>query len=157
MPSAPWRPLRQHGHSFFHNLQLFATGLRRYPCYNKATRELIDWILKNSWREAPAAPRKTADFHLRRPAQGASFAGTHVMLNAYFDSPENPAARRPSSVRLVTFESRRGAKVLERFGFRAIAEREINKIPRASTLRRSILTTAIKQLGLSLSGRTAAF
>ncbi|MEI8387938.1 MAG: GNAT family acetyltransferase, partial [Verrucomicrobiota bacterium] len=101
------RPLRQQWHSFFHNLSLFATGLYRYRRYNPATREFIHWILKNSWREVPAAPRKTAHFHFNVLPEAQSFAGTHVLLNAYFDYLKSRGEKAVFG-QMVTFESRRG-------------------------------------------------
>lgn len=136
------RPLRQQVHSFFHNLRLFATGMLRYPRYNRATREFIHWILRNSWREVPAAPRRTAHFHFNVLPEAQSFAGTHVMMNAYFDYLRGKGEKAVFG-QMVTFESRRGARVLERFGFHVLEKREItkwrNKYPEPV-----YLTTAIK-------------
>ena len=138
------RPLRQQWHSFFHNIQLFMTGMRRYPRYNQATREFIHWILKNSWKEVPAAPRRTAHFHFNVLPEAQSIAGTAVMLNSYFDYLRS---RGETAVfgQIVTFESRRGAKVLERFGFRVIEKKEITKY-RGKHPEAVYLTTVIKQL-----------
>jgi len=138
------RPLRQQWHSFFHNLRLFVAGMSRYPRYNAASKEFINWILKNSWREVPAAPRKTAHFHFNVLPEAQSFAGTHVMLNAYFDYLKSRGEKAVFG-QMVTFESRRGAKVLERFGFRVIAKKEITKY-RGKHPEAVYLTTAVKQL-----------
>jgi len=46
---------------------------------------------------------------------------------------------------MVTFESRRGAKVFERFGFRVVEKREITKY-RGKPPEPVYLTTVIKQL-----------
>ena len=140
------RPLRQQCHSFFHNLRLFAEGMRRYRRYNAATRNFIGWILRNSWREVPAAPRRTAHFHFNVLPEAQSIAGTHAMLNAYFDYLRSRGEQAVFG-QLVTFESRRGAKVLDRFGFRVIEKREITKY-----LDRHpepvYLTTVVKQLSV---------
>jgi len=138
------RPLRQQWHSFFHNLRLFSAGMRRYRGYNPMTRDFIHWILKNSWREVPAAPRKTAHFHFNVLPEAQSFAGTHVMLNAYFDYLKS-CGEKAVFGQMVTFESRRGTKVLERFGFRVIGKKEITKY-RGKHPEAVYLTTAIKQL-----------
>ena len=45
------RPFRQQIHSFFQNIRLFLKGMSRYPGYNRATRDFIGWILRNSWRK----------------------------------------------------------------------------------------------------------
>ncbi len=138
------RPLRQQWHSFFHNIRLFSAGMRRYRRYSPATREFIHWILKNSWREVPAAPQKTAHFHFNVLPEAQSFAGTHVMLNAYFDYLKS-CGEKAVFGQMVTFESRRGTKVLERFGFQVIGKKEITKY-RGKHPEAVYLTTAVKQL-----------
>lgn len=141
------RPLRQQYHSFFHNLVLFAKGMTRYPRYNKPTKEFIHWILRNSWREVPAAPRKTAHFHFNMLPEAQSFAGTHCLMNMYFDYLRSRGEKAVFG-QMVTFESRRGAKVMERFGFRVLEKREITKW-RDKHPEPVYLTTAIKDLTLA--------
>ena len=138
------RPFRHQWHSFFQNIQLFFVGIRRYPRYNRASKGFINWILKNSWREVPAAPRRTAHFHFNVLPEAQSFAGTHAMLNMYFDYLRVRGERAVFG-QMVTFESRRGAKVLERFGFRVIGKKEITKY-RERYPEPVYLTTAVKQL-----------
>lgn len=138
------RPFRQQVHSFFHNFQLFLRGMSRYGRYNPATREFIHWILRNSWKEVPAAPRRTAHFHFNVLPEAQSIAGTRLMLNTYFDYLR-AAGEKAVFGQLVTFESRRGAKVLERYGFRVIEKREITKY-RGKHPEAVYLTTVIKQL-----------
>lgn len=138
------RPLRQQWHGFFHNIRLFFIGMRRYPRYNKATRDFIGWILRNSWREVPAAPRRTAHFHFNVLPEAQSIAGTNVLLNAYFDYLRSHGEKAVFG-QMVTFEFRRGAKVLERFGFRVIEKREITKY-RGKHPEPVYLTTVLKQL-----------
>jgi len=140
------RPLRQQWHSFFHNLTLFAKGMRRYPRYHRATRDFIGWILRNSWKEVPAAPRRTAHFHFNVLPEAQSLAGTHAMLNQYFDYLRSRGEKAVFG-QLVTFESRRGAKVLERFGFRVVEKKEITKY-RGRHPEPVYLTTVIKQLSI---------
>lgn len=138
------RPLRQQVHSFFHNLRLFVTGMSRYPRYKKPTREFIAWILKNSWKEVPAAPRRTAHFHFNVLPEAQSIAGTHLMMNLYFDFLRSRGEKAVFG-QMVTFESRRGARVLERFGFHVLEKREITKW-RDKHPEPVYLTTVIKQL-----------
>lgn len=145
------RPLRQQWHSFFHNLQLFVVGMSRYPRYKPATREFIRWILRNSWREVPAAPRRTAHFHFNVLPEAQSVAGTHAMLNAYFDYLRS-CGEKAVFGQLVTFESRRGAKLLERFGFRVIEKKEITKY-RGRHPEPVYLTTVVKKLTVPSASR----
>jgi len=138
------RPLRHQWHSFFSNLRLFAIGMWRYPRYSKATKEFIGWILRNSWKEVPAAPRKIAHFHFNVLPEAQSFAGTGKMMNAYFDYLREKGEKAVFG-QMVTFESRRGAKVLERFGFRVLERKEITKW-RDKHPEPVYLTTVVKQL-----------
>jgi len=138
------KPTRQQFHSFFQNLRLFAIGMWRYRRYNPATREFIQWILRNSWKEVPAAPRRTAHFHFNVLPEAQSFAGTHVMMNAYFDYLRTHGEKAVFG-QMVTFESRRGTRVLERFGFHVLEKREITKW-RDKHPEPVYLTTVIKYL-----------
>lgn len=140
------RPLRQQWFSFFQNLRLFASGMLRYPRYNKASRAFIHWILKNSWREVPAAPRRTAHFHFNVLPEAQSIVGTRAMMRMYFDFLRAHGEKEVFG-QMVTFESRRGAKVLERFGFRVIEKKEITKY-RGKHPEPVYLTTVIKQLSV---------
>jgi hypothetical protein len=121
----------------------------RYPTYNTATRAFIRWILNNSWREVPAAPRRTAHFHINVLPEAQSLAGTYVLMSTYLDFLRSRGEKEVFG-QMVTFESRRGAKVLERFGFRVVERKEISKY-RGLHHEAVYLTTIIKQLGASES------
>jgi hypothetical protein len=138
------RPYRQQIHSFFQNIHLFLKGMSRYRGYNRDTRDFIGWILRNSWREVPAAPRRTAHFHFNVLPEAQSVAGTGAMMNAYFDYLRSKGEKAVFG-QMVTFESRRGAKVLERYGFRVVEKREITKW-RDKHPEPVYLTTVIKKL-----------
>ncbi len=142
-------PQRQQFYGFFQNLRLFLIGMSRYPRYSSATRAFIHWILNNSWREVPAAPRRTAHFHINVLPEAQSLAGTYVLMNTYFDFLRSRGEKEVFG-QMVTFESRRGAKVLERFGFRVVERKEISKY---SGLHHEAvyLTTIIKQLSAAES------
>ena len=143
------RPQRQRFDGFYQNLRLFFIGMSRYPRYNAATRAFIRWILNNSWREVPAAPRRTAHFHINVLPEAQSLAGTCVLMNTYFDYLRSRGEKEVFG-QMVTFESRRGAKVLERFGFRVVERKEITKY-RGLHHEAVYLTTIIKQLGVAES------
>ena len=145
------RPYRQQIHSFFQNIRLFIRGIRRYPGYNRPTRDFIGWILRNSWREVPAAPRRIAHFHFNVLPEAQGVARTGAMMNAYFDYLRSKGEKAVFG-QMVTFESRRGAKVLERYGFRVVAKREITKW-RDKHPEPVYLTTVIKQLSSSKASR----
>ena len=143
------RPQRQQFYGFFQNLRLFLIGMSRYPRYSSATRAFIHWIINNSWREVPAAPRRTAHFHINVLPEAQSLAGTYVLMNTYFDFLRSRGEKEVFG-QMVTFESRRGAKVLERFGFRVVERKEITKY-RGLHHEAVYLTTIIKQLSAAES------
>jgi hypothetical protein len=120
------RPFLQQIFSIWHNVVLFLKGMRRYRRYNKATRDFIGWVLRNSWREVPAAPRRTAHFHFNLLPEVQSIAGTRQLLGAYFDFLREKGERQVFG-QVVTFEDRRGARLFERYGFKILEKREITK------------------------------
>lgn len=137
----PWR------HQLFslsQNLRLFLRVLTRYQGYNNNTQEFIHWILKNSWREVPAVPRRTAHFHFNLLPEVQSWRGTLALLNIYFDYLTS-AGETAVCGQIVTFQSRRGAALFERYGFRVLEKREITKY-RKLYPEKVYLTTVIKQL-----------
>lgn len=137
----PWK------HQIFsvhQNIGLFFKILARYQSYNESTREFIRWILKNSWREVPAAPRRTAHFHFNLLPEVQSWRGTLALLNSYFDYLSS-AGETAVFGQIVTFQSRRGAPLFERYGFRVVEKREITKY-RNIYPEKVYLTTVIKQL-----------
>lgn len=138
------RPLRQQWYGFFQNLRLFAVGMVRYASYRQETKDFIHWILRNSWKEVPAAPRRTAHFHINLLPEAKGLAGSHRMLNAYCDFLKTHGEKAVFG-QMVTFESRRGAKLFERFGFRVLEKREITKY-RGKYPEPVYLTTVIKSL-----------
>lgn len=120
------RPMLHQLFSLVHNVSLFFRGMRRYHRYNKATRDFIGWILRNSWKEVPAAPRRTAHFHFNILPEAQSVAGTRTLLSMYFDYLRR-AGERHVFGQVVVFEGRRGAKVFERYGFKVLSKSEITK------------------------------
>lgn len=138
------RPLRQQWYGFFQNLRLFAMGMLRYRGYRGETRDFIHWILRNSWREVPAAPRRTAHFHINLLPEAKGLAGSHGMLKAYCEFLRAHGEKAVFG-QMVTFESRRGAKVFERFGFQVVEKREITKY-RGKHPEPVYLTTVVKSL-----------
>lgn len=138
------RPLRQQWHSLWLNLSLLARALLRYRRYNASTRQFIGWVLRNSWREVPAAPRRVAHFHFNVLPEAQGVAGTLRLINTYFDYLRAHGEKAVCG-QIVTFESRRGAKLMQRYGFRVLDRREITKW-RNRHPEPVYLTTVIKEL-----------
>ncbi|MFZ4116212.1 MAG: GNAT family acetyltransferase [Chthoniobacterales bacterium] len=119
-------PLRQQKFSFLNNIKLFLRGMSSYPRYNKATRDFIGWILRNSWREVPAAPRRSAHFHFNILPEAQGLANSSSLMNAYLDYLRDAGVTSVYG-QVVTFETRRGARVFERYGFQVLERKEITK------------------------------
>ena len=120
------RPALHQWFSIFMNLSLAFRALVRYRKYGRATREFIGWILRNSWREVPAAPRRTAHFHFNVLPEAQSVAGTRAMIEQYFEYLRSHGEKAVFG-QLVTFESRRGAKLFEKYGFHVLDRRRLTK------------------------------
>jgi ribosomal protein S18 acetylase RimI-like enzyme len=138
------RPLRQQWHDFFLNFSLFTRCMRRYWGYSRASRDFIGWILRNSWREVPAAPRRTAHFHINALPEAQNVAIARDLIGRYLNYLR-AAGEKAVYGQMVTFESRRGARLFERYGFQVLEKREITKYRKIHP-EPVYLTTIIKQL-----------
>jgi hypothetical protein len=120
------KPLRNQVYSFYQNVCLFARALLRYRRYNERSRRFILWILMNGWREVPAAPRRTPHFHINLLPDARKMSTTRALLSAYFSYLHRSGEKRVYG-QIVTFESRRGEGMFERYGFRVMNRAEITK------------------------------
>ncbi len=139
-----FRPLRQQLFNFSNNLALFARGITKYPFYNRPTRDFIGWILRNSWREVPTTPRRSAHFHFNMLPEVQGMANTGKLMNMYLDHLRRKRVKQVYG-QVVTFETRRGAKLFERYGFQVLDRREITKYRHAHP-EPVFLTTVLKEL-----------
>lgn len=119
-------PLRQQCYNVCQNAGLLFRGISRYFGYSATSRRFIHWILFNGWREVPAAPRRAAHFHINLLPDARSLASTRALMNAYLKYLHDHGEKRVYG-QMVTFESRRGSKMFERYGFRVINRAEITK------------------------------
>ena len=139
-----YRPARQQLFNFFNNLALFSRGMTKYAFYNQATRDFIGWILRNSWREVPVTPRRCAHFHFNVLPEAQGLAHVTKLMNSYLDHLRSKGVRQVYG-QVVTFESRRGARVFERYGFQVIERKEITKY-RKTHPEPVYLTTVLREL-----------
>lgn len=138
------RPLLNQLYSFYQNLCLFLRALLRYPRYNQASRRFILWVLLNGWREVPAAPRRTPHFHINLLPEARKMSTTRELLNQFFTYLHR-AGEKQVFGQIVTFESRRGERMFERYGFRVMNRAEITKY-RAYYPESVYVSTVIKNL-----------
>ena len=120
------KPLRNQLYSFYQNVCLFLRALLRYGRYNESSRRFIRWLLVNGWREVPAAPRRTPHFHINLLPRARKVSTTRALFSAYFGYLYACGEKRVYG-QIVTFESRRGERMFERYGFRVMNRAEITK------------------------------
>ncbi len=119
-------PLRQQLYNFYNNLAIAARGLRRYPGYREASKKFVRWIFTQAWREVPAAPRRTAHFHINLLADARKVATTRALMDSYLRYLHEHGERAVYG-QMVVFQDRRSTKMFERYGFRVLNKAEITK------------------------------
>jgi len=119
-------PFRQQLYNIYQNTSLFLRGLLRYPRYNAASKAFVRWILSTAWREVPASPRRCAHFHINLLADARNVATTRALMDSYLAYLHEAGEKRVYG-QMVTFESRRGYKMFERYGFRVLSKSRITK------------------------------
>jgi hypothetical protein len=138
------RPLRNQLYSFYQNVWLFLRALTRYFRYHKWSRRFIRWTLVHGWREVPAAPRRTPHFHINLLPEARKMSTTRALMSAYLSYLYRCGEKRVYG-QIVTFESRRGEKMFERYGFNVMNRAEITKY-KAFYPESVYLSTVIKTL-----------
>jgi ribosomal protein S18 acetylase RimI-like enzyme len=138
------RPLLNQLYSFQQNLVLGFRALLRYRRYNDRSRRFVLWILSHGWREVPAAPRRTPHFHINLLPEARKMSTTRALMSAYLSYLYRCGEKRVYG-QIVTFSSRRGEKMFERYGFRVMNRAEITKY-KAFYPESVYLSTVIKNL-----------
>jgi hypothetical protein len=138
------RPLVNQLYSFQQNVVLFVRALLRYRRYNERSRRFIRWVIMNGWREVPAAPSRTPHFHINLLPEARKVSTTRALMSAYLSYLYRCGEKQVYG-QIVTFESRRGEKMFERYGFRVMNRAEITKY-RALYPESVYLSTVIKNL-----------
>ena len=149
------RPLFNQLYSFQQNVVLFCRALLRCPRYNQYSRRFIRWMVSHGWREVPAAPRRTPHFHINLLPEARKVSTTRALISAYLSYLYRCGEKRVYG-QVVTFESRRGEKMFERYGFKVLNRAKITKY-KAFYPESVYLSTVIKDLEtaepLSVSSR----
>jgi hypothetical protein len=130
------KPLRNQLYSF--------RALARYPRYNQRSRRFIRWMIVNGWREVPVAPRRVPHFHINLLPEARKVSTTRALISAYLSYLYRCGEKRVYG-QIVTFESRRGEKMFERYGFKVLNRAEITKY-KAFYPSSVYLSTVIKNL-----------
>ena len=119
-------PLRQQVYNFYNNIALFLRGIFRYPGYSQASKKFVRWILTQAWKEVPAAPRRTAHFHINLLPEARSVTSTRALMDSYLKYLHEHGEKAVYG-QMVVFEDRRGTKMFERYGFKVLNKMEITK------------------------------
>jgi len=138
------RPLFNQLYAFQQNLVLGFRALLRYRRYNDRSRRFVRWVLSHGWREVPAAPRRVPHFHINLLPEARKMSTTRALMSAYLSYLYRQGEKRVYG-QIVTFESRRGEKMFERYGFRVMNRAEITKY-KALYPESVYLSTVIKNL-----------
>src|SRR5438874_620998 len=108
------------------------------------SRRFIRWTLVHGWREVPAAPRRVPHFHINLLPAARKVSTTRALMSAYLSYLYRCGEKRVYG-QIVTFESRRGEKMFERYGFKVLNRAEITKY-KAFYPESVYLSTVIKNL-----------
>ena len=138
------RPLLNQLYAFQQNLVLGFRALLRYHRYNERSRRFVRWVLSHAWREVPAAPRRVPHFHINLLPEARKMSTTRALMSAYLSYLYRCGEKHVYG-QIVTFESRRGEKMFERYGFRVMNRAEITKY-KAFYPESVYLSTVIKNL-----------
>ncbi|HET9856249.1 MAG TPA: hypothetical protein VFP99_00300 [Chthoniobacterales bacterium] len=138
------KPLKNQLYSFWQNVSLFVKALTRYFRYNAASRRFVRWVLAHGPREVPAAPRRVPHFHINLLPDARKMSTTRALMSAYLSYLYRCGEKRVYG-QIVTFESRRGELMFERYGFKVLNRAEITKY-KAFYPQSVYLSTVIKNL-----------
>jgi hypothetical protein len=103
-------------------------GLWRYFTrpYTAASRKYVRWILTQARKEIPFTPPGIPHFHFNVRPEARKVATTVAMVDMLLQHLYGHGEKQVYA-QVVTYESRRGTRLFERFGFRVIDQREVTK------------------------------
>jgi len=107
---------------------LVARGLWRYFTrpYNAASRKYVHWILTQARKEQPFTPPDIPHFHFNIRPEARSVGATRELVDIYLKYLVDNGEKQVYG-QVVTYESRRGTRMFERYGFKVIDQREVTK------------------------------
>jgi hypothetical protein len=130
-------------------LGLVTRGVWRYFTrpYNAASRRYVRWILTQARKEVPFTPPDIPHFHFNIRPEARSVAATVEMVDLFLKYLTDHGEKKVYG-QVVAYESRRGTRMFERYGFRVIDEREVTKY-RELHAGKIFLFTILKDLTLN--------
>jgi len=140
------RPLLKQAWQFLANIVVALKALWR--CYTRpyrsSSRAFLRWVLWNSWREVPVAPRNTPHFHMNVLPDARSVRSTRALIQSFLDFLRAHGHRRVYG-QMVTFATRRNEGLFRRYGFEVIDRVQVTKY-RALYPEPVLLSTVVKDL-----------
>jgi len=108
--------------------RLALRGLWRYFTrpYNAASRKYVRWILTQARKEVPFTPPDIPHFHFNIRPEARSVATTREMVDIFLHYLYEAGDQQVYG-QVVTYDTRRGPRMFERYGFRVIDQREVTK------------------------------
>jgi len=139
-------PRRKSRYEATHLPVMVLRGLWRYFTrpYSAATRRYVRWVITRARHEVPFTPPNVPHFHLNIRPEARTVATTRAMVDGFLEFLITQGETQVYG-QVVTFETRRGARLFERYGFRVIDEREVTKY-RDIDPRKIYLFTILKDL-----------
>jgi len=128
---------------------LVVRGLWRYFTrpYNAASRRYVRWIITKARKENPFTPPDIPHLHLNIRPVARSVATTRELVDIFLQYLYDNGDKQVYA-QVVAYESRRGYRTFERYGFRVIDEREVTKY-RGMYPSKIYLFTVLKDLNLN--------
>ncbi len=120
------KPLQNQLYALYQNVWLFFRALTRYFRYKPRSRRFIRWVLMYGWHEVPAQPRRVPHFHINLLPEARKVSTTRALMSAYLSYLYRSGEKRVCG-QIITFESRRGEKMFERYGFKVLNRAEITR------------------------------
>jgi ribosomal protein S18 acetylase RimI-like enzyme len=131
--------------------RLVAAGAWRYFMrpYNAATRRYVRWVLTRARKEVPFTPPDIPHFHFNILPDARTISTTRAIVDMFLKHLVDHGETQVYA-QAVAYETRRGPRMFERYGFRVIDEREVTKY-REIDPRKIYLFTVLKDLTRNVS------
>ena len=94
--------------------------------YNAASRSYIWWILTEARKQNPFTPPDIPHFHFNIRPEARSVGATRELVDIFLEYLYQNGDKQVYA-QVVAYESRRGNRMFERYGFKVIDEREVTK------------------------------
>jgi len=117
--------------------------------YKATTRSYMRWIITKARQENPFTPPDIAHFHFNVRPEARSISASRELVDTYLKYLRDHGEKQVYA-QVVAYETRRGVRTFERYGFRVIDEREVTKY-RDYYPKKIYLFTILKDLALNPS------